>query len=146
MITIQVRLPDETLAGAIEAASKHSLSLDDYIDLRLRAVDSIPTAASASTDDVDSVEQLARSLFRAVIDYPEDGHPFLIEDVYKQLDLSPWEERGVGTRIRLGKAFMRLVKAQYEGGTMRDDGIQVRVDVAGKTAQNQQLYRLVRVG
>jgi len=48
--------------------------------------------------------------------------------------------------MRLGKAFKHRVKAQPEGDMLREDNIQVRIDSAGKTAQNQQLYRTVRVG
>lgn len=150
MITIQLSLPDQTLANAISAAIGHGLSLDDYIDMKLNAVgsasESAPTPTPTPTDEVTGIVQLAKALFDAAIDYPADSQPFLIEDVYKRLDLSPWEQRSAGVRIRLGKAFMRLVRAQSEGGTLRDDDFQVRIDADGKTAQNQQLYRLKRVG
>jgi hypothetical protein len=148
MITIQLSLRNQTLGNAIAGASKHGLSLEDYIDMKLNADGFIQESAPAPAPGSDGggIEQLAKTLFEAAIDYPEGGQLFLIEDVYKQLDLSPWEEQGVGARIRLGKAFMRLVKLQLEGGTLRDDNIQVRIDAEGKTAQNQQLYRLNRVG
>lgn len=144
MITIQLSLPDQTLASAIAAAIGHGVSLDDYIDMKLNAVGSL--SESAPADEGTGIVLLAKALFDAAIDSPEGGQPFLIEDVYKGLDLSPWEQRSVGARIRLGKAFMRLVRAQLEGGTLRGDNIQVRIDAEGKTAQNQQLYRLKRVG
>ncbi|WP_172152067.1 hypothetical protein [Pseudomonas tumuqii] len=145
MITLQINLPDQTLANAIAAATKHGLSLDDYIDMQLSSGDFIPEATPAAPGH-EPIEGLAQSLFDSAIELPEDGLPFLVEEIYKQLDLSPWEARSAGTRIRLGKAFMRLVKAQPEGGRVREDKIQVRIDSVGKTAQNQQLYRTVRVG
>ncbi len=146
MITIQLSLPDQSLANAISAALGHGLSLDDYIDMKLNTVGPAPESAPTPTDEVTGIVQLSKALFDAAIDFPADSQPFLIEDVYKRLDLSPWEQRSAGVRIRLGKAFMRLVRAQSEGGTLRDDDIQVRIDADGKTAQNQQLYRLKRVG
>lgn len=145
MITIQIRLPDATLANAIDAASKRAMSLDDYINMTLQADHTMSDGASHAVDSDETIEQLARILFREAIDLPEGGPLFLIEDVYKQLDLSPWEDRIVGTRIKLGKAFMRLVKQQADGGTVRNGDVRVRIDPAGKTAQNQQQYRLVRV-
>lgn len=145
MINVQIRLPGQTLINAITAASKHGMSLDEYIDMQLTDAESViefPPNTAAS----DPVDELARTLFRAAIERPEDGPPFLVEELYKQLPLSPWEDRSVGTRIRLGKAFMRLVKAQPEGGRLREDDLQVRIIIGEKTAQNQQTYRVERSG
>ncbi|KWU48849.1 DUF1413 domain-containing protein [Pseudomonas sp. SIMBA_059] len=144
MINIQISLPDQTLLKAIAAASKRGLSLDEYIDMQLSGDDS-PPESSPNIASPDPVEDLARTLFLAAIERPEGAPPFLVEELYKQLDLSPWEARSTGTRIRLGKAFMRLVKAQPEGGRLRDDA-QVRISIGEKTAQNQQTYRLTRAG
>lgn len=152
MITIQICLQDQTIARAIAEAGKQGLSLDDYIDMRLGSDDGSALGDATVPTALDTIEELARKLFDAALERPLEGDEseksdkYLVEELYKQLDLSEWDTRSVGNRIRLGKAFKRLVLLQLEGGTQLEDGIQVKVEPCGKTVQNQALYRTVRVG
>lgn len=141
MITIQVSLQDQTVAAVIAAATQQGLSFDEYIDQRLGSAEATTMAYDfGSTDPVDA---LAETLFDAATRQDPNRQMFLVEDLYKELNLDvEWESRSPGNRIKLGKAFKRVVEKHLrEPAVPRPDGAKVRVIAHDKkTSQNQQLY------
>jgi hypothetical protein len=142
MITLQVSLPDELVTNAIAAAMQQRLSLDAYIGQCLGGAEPIaPVAGSA-----DPMQELAEKLFEAALEVPLEAKPYRLEELHKRLALGHWSDNSTGDRVRLGKAFKRLVDAQPSGGTQLEDGIQVKVTHIGETARHQTIYVTVRVG
>lgn len=148
MITVQLQLKENTVADALAAASLNGLSFDAYVEWRLNLADhpaSIPLETEGADPDlIHVVRVLMAEALREPSD--EDGPEYLVEELYRRTDLADWNTRDRGSRIRIGKAFKRLVDAQQAGGQEMGDGRQMKVIFVGKTAQNQARYRTVRAG
>jgi len=141
MITIQVTLQDQTVANAISAAAQQGLSFDEYVDQRLASDEA--NVAEYDVASVDPVDALAETLFDAATRKEPNGHKYLVEDLYKSLDLDvAWESRSPGNRIKLGKAFKRVVEKNLKAPAVSlPDGTRVRIKAHDKkTPQNQQPY------
>nr|WP_314582334.1 hypothetical protein [uncultured Pseudomonas sp.] len=144
MITIQLTLKDQTLVGAIQAASQHGMSLDQYVETRL--CDQGDEGGKELTDgSIDPIDRVAQAIFGLALNQPTDGRPYLIKKLHAKLDAGSWKDMGPGFPSRLGKAFMRFVKAQPENGIQLNDNTRVRVESVGPTAQNQMRYLTKKV-
>lgn len=158
MITVQLTFNDDTVSDTIAAASLQGLSFNDYVEWRLNVeLDAaVADQVRPALPSEQTVDEIAKALYLFALhepakesddNYSTEGRPYLVEDLYKRQGTgSAWNLRDRGNRIMIGKAFKRLVDAQLPGGRQIDDGRQMRVDVDGRTAQNQTRYRTVRVG
>lgn len=157
MITVQLTLHEQTVSDMITAASAQGLSFDDYVEWRLNVdLDATLDEARPELGHDQSVDEIAKMLFHAALDEPAEEHsddhseearPYLVEELFKRHGTgAAWNLRDRGARIMIGKAFKRLVDAQLPGGYQIEDGRQMKVEPAGRTAQNQAKYRTVRVG
>lgn len=141
MITVQITLHEQTVTNTIAAAAQQGLTFDEYIDQRLASDAASPAVYEEGS--MDPVDTLAESLFSAATRRKPDGEMYLVEDLYKDLNLDTlWESRSPGNRIKLGKAFKRVVEKHLtKPAASRPDNTKVRVKAHDKkTSQNQQLY------
>jgi len=141
VITIQINLQERTIANLIAIATQQGLSFEEYIEQRLSSDQSCTAGHDAvSTDPVDA---LAKTLFDAAAHQAPSTKKYLVEDLYKGLKFDvEWESRSPGNRIKLGKAFKRVVEEHlHKPAILGPDGTKVRIKAHDKkTAQNQQLY------
>lgn len=147
MVAIQITLKDQTLVSAIQAASQHGISLDQYIDMRLsdkgEGGEIVPSAAMI--DPENAIDRDAEAVFDLALKQPPQRRPYQVQDLHNDLNIGAWKEMGANYPSRIGKAFMRLVKAQPDTGFQLEGDIYVRVEPTIPTAQNQMQYRTVRV-
>jgi len=157
MITVQLTFHDQTVSDTITAASTQGLSFNDYVEWRLNVdLDTAIDQARPAVQPDQTVDEIAKALYFVALDEPaeevgddyhEKAQPYLVEDLYKRRGTgTAWNLRDRGNRIMIGKAFKRLVDAQTSGGCQIEDGRQMKVELDGRTAQNQARYRTVRVG
>jgi hypothetical protein len=158
MITVQLVFQDHTVSDTIAAANSQGMSFNDYIEWRLNVdLDTAAEQALPTAQPDESVENLVNELYRTALAEPAEddsdeehvikAKSYLVEELYKRLATgNPWNLRDRGNRIRIGKAFKRLIDAQGKRGRqLEDGGPAMQVRYLGKNSQNQAMYKTVRV-
>ncbi|KFC61893.1 hypothetical protein [Massilia sp. LC238] len=147
MMQVILELHQNTVADLIKAATVQGMEFKKYVEMRLNAdLDQVvEEQAPANAVSADDVEDIAQAIFTEALSYPANKQ-YLVEKVYGRLNRGDWSVHDRGTRIRVGKAFKRLVDAQSAGGTQLEHGYQMKVRFLHKNAQNQAVYQTERVG
>jgi hypothetical protein len=126
MITIQMSLEKQTVAGVINAATCQGISFNDYVQLLLD--ESLSIIAKNPIESIKRSDKLSPEIIASSLrDYAysqvkdTDGQdiededfissaPFLLETLYQKFGKGDdWNELDKGYRIALGKSFRRLI-------------------------------------
>jgi hypothetical protein len=147
MIQVTLELHQNTVADLIKAASAQGMEFNKYVEMRLNAdLDQVVEEETlGNVVSAEDIEDAAKAIFTEALSYPANK-PYLVEKVYARLNRGEWGIQDRGARIRIGKAFKRLVDAQAAGGTQLEHGYQMKVRFLHKNAQNQAVYQTERVG